>query len=478
MLTMDLHIRQFTPPMQKLVSVLPSDIGRSISDIRLQLSIEDLEPLLRHVLDTLSTHESEVQDREGRWFLLRIRPYRTFDNKIEGLVVVLLDIDQLRSSQQRLMEARDFSRSVVESVPVPVVVLGKDCTILMANTAFRELTQSRTSDLAARSLPDLVQLHWGLNDLGPRLEDVLRAEAGASFSLEHTSTNSDRKILLIRGQALATDGDRVLLLVMEDITLRRQAELMMSRQNEDLEGEVRFAARELDRTQHELRSLTGHLFTVQEEERQRVARELHDDVGQRLSLLALLLNSFEDGKLDPELKEKIHEANSHLQVLSTDVRGMSHQLHPAILDDLGISAALKSLLEDFGKRENMPATFMAREVPILSPQPATTAIYRITQEALRNVAKHAGRTHVKVLLEAREGMLHLEVRDLGIGFDVNVDGEESLHGLGMITMKERARLAHGTLSIESTLGQGTIVIADITHRGSCLNDCSLRTITN
>ena len=249
---------------------------------------------------------------------------------------------------------------------------------------------------------------------------------------------------------------------MEDITLRRQAELAMSRHNETLEGEVESAARELDRTQQELRGLTGHLFTVQEEERQRVARELHDDVGQRLSLLNLLLNSLDPAKLDPEVTRKISEARSHVEALSTDVRGMSHQLHPAILDDLGLSSALKSLVNEFGTREGMPATYLSRTLPAISPQPAATAIYRITQEALRNVAKHAGLTHVKVILEAQGTNLHLEVKDLGVGFDADGrDNSDATPGLGMITMKERARLAHGTLSIVSALGEGTTVTADI-----------------
>ena len=135
MLTSDLHIRQFTPPMQRLLSVRPADIGRSISEIRLQLSIDNIEPILNEVLETLGTREIEVQDREGRWHLLRVRPYRTADNKIEGLVVVLVDIDQLRRSQQHLVDARDFASSVVESVPVPIVVLNQDCTVRTVNTA-------------------------------------------------------------------------------------------------------------------------------------------------------------------------------------------------------------------------------------------------------------------------------------------------------------------------------------------------------
>ena len=462
MLTSDMHIRQFTPPMQKLISVLPSDIGRPLSDIRLHLSIDNLEPLLKEVLDTLGTHESEVQDRYGRWYLLRIRPYRTSDNKIEGLVVVLVDIDQLRSSQQGLMEARDFARSVVESVPVPVVVLNKDCSIRTVNTAFRDLAQMRASELTGRDLPDLVHHLWGMERLGGLLATLATQDAGSSVTLEHEASTVEPKGLLLRATAVANDGDRVILITMEDITLRRQAELAMTRQNASLEGEVESAARELDRTQQELRGLTGHLFTVQEEERQRVARELHDDVGQRLSLLNLLLNGLDVSELDEAASEKVNEARGHVEALSTDVRGMSHQLHPAILDDLGLSAALKALIREFGSREGMPASYLGRELPAIPPQPAATAIYRITQEALRNVAKHAGITHVKVILERNGDNLHLEVKDLGFGFDTEskIDSDAAT-GLGMITMKERARLAHGTLVVESALGEGTTVTADI-----------------
>jgi two-component system CheB/CheR fusion protein len=253
------------------------------------------------------------------------------------------------------------------------------------------------------------------------------------------------------------------LLVLEDVTFRRLAEQILNRQNQVLEGEVELAARDLDRTQHELRGLTAHLFNAQEEERQRVARELHDDVGQRLSLLSLLLNQLRSDRLQGEESQRLTEALDHVQALSTDVRGMSHQLHPAILDDFGLSAALKALVTEFGKHEGMPATYIGRNLPVLPSQPAVTAIYRITQEALRNVAKHAGITHVKVILKARDGTLHLEVRDLGAGFDLDGERDSPGPGLGMITMKERARLAHGTLSVHSALGEGTTVVASIPY---------------
>ncbi len=463
MLTSDLRIRQFTTPMQRLLSVRPADIGRSISEIRLQLSIENIEPVLHEVLETLGTRELEVQDRDGRWHLLRVRPYRTSDNKIEGLVVLLVDIDQLRRSQQHLVDARDFASSVVESVPVPIVVLNQDCTIRTVNTAFCKLTKIRSKELVDRSLPDLVSLLWGLDEIRERLDPLIHAQSGTVLEFEHQSTTAQRRTLLVKAQALSTDGARVLLLMIEDITLRRDAELLIERQKQALESEIDIASRTLTKTQEELRSLTAHLFTVQEEERQRVARELHDDVSQRLSLLDILLHELRATGIDAEDQARLHAAREQVQSLNTEVRQISHRLHPAILHDLGLSAALKAMVKEFGERENMPATYQAQDVPDDLSDQSATAMYRITQEALRNISKHAGKTHVKVILDSGPDYLRLRVMDFGLGFDQN--SETRANGLGMISMQERARLARGNLEVESELGQGTTIMVKIPLEG-------------
>jgi two-component system CheB/CheR fusion protein len=403
MLTSDLRIRQFTPPMQRLLSVRPADIGRSISEIRLQLSIENIEPILSEVLETLGTRELEVQDRDGRWHLLRVRPYRTADNKIEGLVLVLVDIDELRRNQQDLVHARDFARSVVENVPVPVVVLGPDFTVRTVNTAFRDLTQMPAKDLDNRFLPELMAHLWGIDNLREKLEQLPQSENGTALEFEHQSTTPRKMTLLIKALSLSADGSRVYLLMMEDITLRREAENLSATQKQALEGEVAFAARKLNRTQEELRGLTGHLFITQEEERQHVARELHDDIGQRLSHLEMLLHEVQPDSADKKNLERMDHARRQLQTLNTDVRQISHRLHPAILQDLGLPAALKAMVEEFGKREKMPATYAGRDLPESCSPDTATAIYRIAQEALRNVSKHAGKTHVKVKWPASKG---------------------------------------------------------------------------
>jgi len=371
---------------------------------------------------------------------------------------VLVDIDQLRRSQQHLVDARDFASSVVESVPVPIVVLNQDCTIRTVNTSFRQLTQMQSKELEDRSLPDLVHHLWGIEEIGQKLEELVKSPAGANIEFEHESTTSQRKTLLIKAQALSTDGNRVLLLMVEDITLRREAELLITKQKAALEGEIEVAARKLNRTQEELRGLTAHLFAAQDEERQHVARELHDDISQRLSLLEMLLHGMQDGDGNGDALARVASALEHVQTLNTDVRQISHRLHPAILNDLGLSAALKAMVKEFGERESMPTSYTSQDLPESWKPETATAIYRIAQEALRNVAKHAGKTHVKVELVGIDGRLQLRMKDFGVGFDQ--EGETTT-GLGMISMQERARLVGGTLTVQSVLGQGTTVIADI-----------------
>jgi two-component system, chemotaxis family, CheB/CheR fusion protein len=459
MLNGELQIRQFTPPMQRLLSVRPSDIGRSINEIRLQLSIEDLEPILNEVLESLGTRELEVQDKEGRWHLLRVRPYRSSDNKIEGLVVLLLDIDQLRRSQQQLVDARDFASSVVESVPVPIVVLDEDCSIRTANTAFRNLAQLPTKDIEGRSLPELAMLLWGINGIREKLEQLLQGPAGSLIEFEHESKSPKPKSLLVKAQTLSTEDKRVLLLMLEDVSLQREAERLTTKEKHDLESEIAVAARRLNRTQEELRGLTAHLFTIQEDERQHIARELHDDISQRLNLLQIALQEIDSAKLPKEATHKLSSVGGQLDTLNTDVREMSHRLHPAILNDLGLPTALKDLVTEFGNREHMPATYASENLPDSWPQEASIALCRITQEALRNVAKHAGKTHVKVLLTGKDDCLQLKIMDFGTGFDQ--DAELSVRGLGMISMQERARLARGTMQVHSALGQGTTITVEV-----------------
>jgi two-component system CheB/CheR fusion protein len=141
MLEGDLRIRRFTPTAAPLFNLITSDIGRPLSNINHQLRIDDLEQRIRHVIDTLDQTSQEVQDQEGRWYDLRIRPYRTLDNRIDGAVVVLVDIDTLKRQAEALTQARDYANAIVQTVREALVVLDANLRVVTANDQFYRLFQ-------------------------------------------------------------------------------------------------------------------------------------------------------------------------------------------------------------------------------------------------------------------------------------------------------------------------------------------------
>jgi two-component system CheB/CheR fusion protein len=466
MLSNELHIRHFTPPTQRLMNLRPADIGRPFSDIRFNLNTEDLAPLFSEVLETLTPREIEVQDHEGKWYLLRVRPYRTTDNKIEGVVVVLVDIDQVRRSQQDLRGARDFARSVIECVPLPLVVVDHELRIRSANDAFRRLIGAFKDDLEGRSFTDLAGAHWALDEpLSSRLRALCASRNAADeFDFEYRTSEPAPHIFNIVGRILKPDSEVFILITIENITPHREMERMLGLERERLRSEVALAARELGRTQEELRALAGSLFTSQEDERRRVARELHDDIAQRFAMLEIESEKIgRDGGLSPEeMRDLVENLRAGITAASDEIRRIAHALHPSAIEDLGITPALRALVENYRTDEHIIVTFSAIESPASLPLDIATSLYRITQEALRNASKYAGRAHVKVLLRGASSGIRLQVTDSGEGFDPQAPRT----GLGLISMEERARLMGGTLSVESKPGEGTRITVDVPVNGS------------
>jgi two-component system CheB/CheR fusion protein len=456
MLGSDLTIRQFTPPAERLMRLRSADIGRPIGEIRMNLMMDDVEPLIQEVADTLVTKEMEVQDRSGHWHLLRLRPYRTSENKIEGVVLVLLDIDQMKRSQDALQQARDFAQAVVEAVQVPVTVLDTELRIRTANAAFRALSALSSPDLERRSFTELVTLLWDWPNLRQPLQRLVDSGSSPLLELEHETRRPLVRYFRLVARAVHADVEAAILIVLEDITSQKMAERLLEADRERLAGQVQSTTEVLGRTREELHALAARLFTTQEDERRGVARELHDDISQRLAVLEMDIETLRK-ELPADrsaIKTELERIRERSRALSAEVRVISHQLHPSALDHLGIAPALKSLVEEFGVREGMVATFHSRNVPE-NPRPeVAVTLYRIVQEALRNVAKHAGKTHVKVLLESVDQRLRLEVRDFGEGFDM--EGSKG-DGIGLVSMAERARLIGGTLAVQSALGEGTAI---------------------
>jgi PAS domain S-box-containing protein len=213
----------------------------------------------------------------------------------------------------------------------------------------------------------------------------------------------------------------------------------------------------LRENRQELRALAGRLINAEEQERKRISRELHDDLSQKLALLA-----FDAGGLlvtPPPSADKVQaqlfSLRARILQLTEDVRQISHELHPSILEDLGLTAALRDLCEEFSANEGIEVLFTQDGASEPLPMEVASCLYRVAQEALHNVLKHARTGYVRVKVSGNGKGIHLVIRDTGVGFDAEAVLRRP--GLGIVSMKERARLVQGTFEIHSKPGQGTEV---------------------
>jgi signal transduction histidine kinase len=275
--------------------------------------------------------------------------------------------------------------------------------------------------------------------------------AGTLYFIEHRVLLPDGTIRWVesRGHTYSKprEGARQLIGVCMDITARKRLE-------------------------EELRSFGGRLIEAQEQERMRIARELHDDICQRLALLEIELEKIKYG---PELQSPaLQYGMDHLTQLTkeigSDVQSISHELHSSKLEILGTAAAMKSFCAEFSRQHNLDVEFSSSNVPLPLSREVSIGLYRVLQEALHNAIKHSRARHFAAQLRGENGSVELMVMDFGIGFDPGAAARG--RGLGLISMRERINLLNGTLSIESRPMQGTIIRAIVPTADKGASQCA------
>jgi two-component system CheB/CheR fusion protein len=347
----DLRVRQFTPSARETFNLIPSDIGRPLMDLTTKLKESHLLDEIELVLEKLQIVEREVKTTDGHYFIMRLSPYRTIEDKIDGVVITLVDVSELTTAREELRDAHEELETRVKT---------------------------RTHELA--------------------------------------NTN----------QALRTE-----------VAERAQLEDMRMQ-------------------------LLAQLVTTQEDERRRFAQDLHDQLGQQLTLLRMRL---EDLKTSNEHPEKVTTAIGDLQgivrQLDSDVDFLAWQLRPIALDDLGLAAALENYMGQWSRHFKVKGEFRSGGLQHERfTSQAETNLYRIVQEALNNCVKHANCKTAEVLLERREDQLVLIIEDDGDGFEPDeVKRDEGRWGL--IGIRERAALLKGTVEIESSPSKGTSIFISV-----------------
>jgi signal transduction histidine kinase len=230
--------------------------------------------------------------------------------------------------------------------------------------------------------------------------------------------------------------------------------LVHRRQRRQAEEGVLKSEAELRSSYARIRDLARRLITAQEAERTRIARELHDDVGQQLALLSMELEQLGDSvqSARADALKRAHDASDRAAVISTSVHDLSHQLHPPKLELIGLVAAIDGLRGELAAQHQIEINFSHQGVPAGVPREVALCLFRIAQEGLRNAIKHSAAREVSVELGAASDALVLVVADQGVGFDVNANGDA---GLGLLSMRERLEPVGGTLTIRSAVGAGT-----------------------
>lgn len=217
----DLRIRRFTAQAGKVMNLIPGDVGRPFNDLKPHLQLADLETQIQQVIDTITASESEVQDYEGHWYSMRLRPYRTTDNRIDGVVMILVDIDALKRSQRQLKEALEYSAAIVDTVREALLVLDGGLKVHSANRSFYQKFQTRPDQTIGRHIYELGNGQWNIPQLRTLLEELLpRDNTFENFSVNHAFPNIGlRKMLLNARKIERADSDSpLILLAIEEFT--------------------------------------------------------------------------------------------------------------------------------------------------------------------------------------------------------------------------------------------------------------------
>ena len=376
-----------------------------------------------------------------------------------GLQAVL--IAGLLVQRSRRARAEQQFRQAVDAAPNGVLMVGGDGQIVLVNKQLERLFGYRSAELVGRKVEVLMPeryraMHPGLrHGFFAHPEERPMGAGRELFALRKDGTEFPVEIGL---SSMRTPQGMFVLASVIDMTERRRVEC------------------ELRESHEELRRLAAEILGAQEMERRRIARELHDDFGQDLALVSVeldLLQQRPPASAD-EAQARIQEVSDRVKHLSSSIHDLSHQLHPMKLEQLGLIAAIRGLCKELSQNHGVRLDFTDDDSH-LSPSPEVAlCLYRVTQEALRNVVKHSGAASASVRLRTLGETLALEVRDAGRGLDPADLAAQG--GLGLVSMRERLRLVDGELTVESQPGEGVHLLAQVPL--STASSASIQSVTN
>jgi len=428
MLGADLRIRRFTPMAEQLFNLIAGDVGRPFSDIQSNLQIPNLSERVIRVIDTLNTHEQEVQDRNGHWYSLRIRPYRTTENQIDGAVLSVLDIDALKRSAMLLEASRNYAAMIVESVRDGLVVLNANLEVISANRSFYQTFEMTPTQTEGRLFFDLGQGEWNLPSLRSLLREVM-IQNTPQQDVEVTQAVAElgsRTLLVNACQVFQEMAEPMILLAIADITERKQAEA---------------------------------LITAALQEKELLLRELRHRVKNNLQVIASLLSLQANRSTDPQTKKILQDSQNRVRTIAL-VHDILHQ-SPSF-GNLNLGQYVQTLVAQlFGSYNLHPEAIASRVVIpeniLIHPDQAVLCGLMIN-ELVTNALKHGfpsgegGEILVQIEPEP-DHLLTLSVRNSGDHLPADFD-LQTLPAIGLNLVQNLAQQLRGTLQLER--GENTI----------------------
>ena len=452
----ELNIQRFTAGVHELFSILPIDRGRRISDLAHKLGYEKFSEDAAQVLRSLIPVEHEVQKGEGNWYLMRMRPYRTVEDRIEGVVASFIDITKLKETEReltqikqtleegaevrtaqleaayrQLIQARDLFENYFEVNPVPTSITRlEDGTFINVNEAYLQYYDLKYEDVIGHTSQEL-NLPLEPN-LRPRLiARVQKLGFLRNVELEIKHPSGKVRTILASLQIVKVDNIDAIMLAFIDITEHVLAE-------------------------RQVRTAANSLSASDQLERQRISEILHDELQQNIFAVKMQLSFLDDAlKQDNPAAARVDlkQLDQWLADAIATTRQLSIDLSPPVLPGEGLTESLLWLASQMKTQYNMDVTIEPNGTQIVLEDDVRSLLFQSVRELLFNVVKHSGTLNAHVALEQMNEQLKIIVSDQGKGFDLQTKNDKDFNGLKK--MRDRLFLVGANLKIESKPGDGT-----------------------
>jgi len=460
----DLHIKRFTPMARKVMNLIPTDVGRPIGDIKLNIEMANLEETILGVIEDMVPKESEVKDKEGRWYSVRIRPYRTIDNKIDGALVSLIDIDAVKRSGEE-------AQAIIETMREPLVVLDNDGRVQSVNKSFCDMFGLRVSDVKGKLLYEIDRHKWDDPKLRKLIEDVLpRNNYFNDFELPFDFPETGLKTLVLNGRQikLHDKNSPLILLVIEDITKRKKVEDILKRDKETLDKLINKRSKDLMRLQLEL-VRSKHLSVIGTMSAT-VAHELRNPLADIAIGIHRIKKAINDPPLIEEILTVISSRVSESDQIINDILKYSKEtkIHckPVKLNEI-----LRSVIDEAVQKLTIGKISIKDKIDCtkdLTIEADSVQIKEVFQNVLHNAleAVHSDTGIIEIETNVDKSMVSILIKDNGEGiskkdlknvaspfFTTKTKGT----GLGLMLCKQVVGAHKGSLIIKSDKGKGTTV---------------------